>query len=133
MIALNAKTRWNDKKLKRAAEQGTYRSLGHAAASLRLIAQRSIRKSDKPAPEGQPPHTQTRRLPRSILYAVDKRAGSAVIGPSRDRIGLAGGEHEHGRVFGGRKPKHPARPFMGPALRKAAPRMPRFWRASVVG
>jgi len=132
-VTLRGRWSFRGRKLQKKVEQSNFQNIGHAAATLRMIARRSIRKRKRPAPEGEPPHTQTKRLKTSILYAVDRRRESAIIGPSYHVIGVAGAEHEHGRRFRGRRPQQDARPFMGPALKKAAPRMPRFWRASLVG
>lgn len=119
------------KKLWQAANKGSFRSLSHAAASLRRTAQRSIHKRPGPALAGTPPHTRNERLRKAILYSVDRRAGSAVIGPTRSMIGPAGAAHEHGGPFRGRD--YPARPFMGPALRATQSRLPRMWANSLRG
>ncbi|MCX7424079.1 MAG: hypothetical protein NTW96_00325, partial [Planctomycetia bacterium] len=76
-----------------------------------------------------PPSSFTGRLRKSILYAVDRSRDCAVIGPSRNLIGPAGHEHEHGgRV---RRETFVPRPFMGPALEKIRPRLARLWASSV--
>ncbi len=129
MIGFKFRCSFERQKVHHKVKQGNIRSLGHAAATIRLVAKRSIRKRKKPAPRGSPPHTHTRRLPRSILYAVDKTRQMAAIGTSRRMIGLAGAEHEHGGRW--RKESFPKRSFMFPALQKTAPRLPRRWAGSV--
>lgn len=129
MFGIRAKTRPRFKRVARRARQGTIKSLGHAGGAIRLAARRSIRKRKGPAPPGRPPHTHTRRLPRSILYAVDKRRQVVVIGPAVHLLGTAGKAHEHGGRFRGQR--YPKRPFMGPALQKVRKRLPKFWAGSV--
>jgi len=130
MIGMQARTKFDSQKVRRKAKQGSIKSLGHAAATIRLTAKRSIRKRKGPSPKGTPPHTRTKRLPSSILYCVDKTREMAVIGPSRRIVGIAGAEHEHGGRW--RQEQFPRRPFMFPALEKTAPRLPRHWAGSVM-
>ncbi|GAB6166150.1 hypothetical protein JCM19992_21500 [Thermostilla marina] len=113
----------------RKARRAGIKSLGHAGAAIRLAARRSLRKRKGSAPPGQPPHTHTRRLPKAILYAVDKRRQVVVIGPAVHLFGTAGKAHEHGGRFRGAR--YPKRPFMEPALLKVKDRLPKFWAGSV--
>lgn len=129
MIGVKARTKFDREKLRRKARQGNIKSLGHAAATIRLTARRSIRKRKGPSAKGTPPHTRTKRLPSSILYYVDKTRQMALIGPSQRIVGIAGAEHEHGGKW--RKERFPKRPFMFPALQTTAPRLPRHWAGSV--
>lgn len=122
MIGLRTKTKMAPRKVKKASDTSTFKSLGHAAASLRLIAARSIRKRKTPAKAGAIVHTQTKKLPRSIKYDVNE--DGAIIGTDKAAIGLAGEAHEHGKRFRGTP--YEARPFMRPALEKIRPRLPRF-------
>ena len=68
------KDRYLEGAIRRKAKQGCVRSLGHAAAVIRLTAKRSIRKRKRASPAGQPPHTHTKRLPSAILYCVTRPA-----------------------------------------------------------
>jgi len=129
MIGMGVRSRLDQKRVHRKARQGSIKSLGHAAAVIRLTAKRSIRKRKGPAPRGSPPHTRTKRLPSSILYVVDKTRGMALVGPSRRIVGIAGAEHEHGGRW--RRERFPRRPFMFPALEKTAPRLPKHWAGSI--
>ena len=88
--------RLDQAKLKRKASQATFRSLGHAGGAIRLTARRSIRRRKKPSGPGQPPHTQTGRLKRSIRYEVS--GDQVVIGPVNELAGRIWNLHE----FGGR-------------------------------
>lgn len=129
MFGFHVRTRDETHKVKRKAKRANIENLGHAGAALRIAAMRSIRRRKKAAPPGSPPHTQTRRLPRAIKYAVDKQRQNVVIGPDAESVGRVGGVHEHGGRYYRRR--YPPRPFMGPALEKIRPRLPRMWAASI--
>jgi len=129
MIGFKARTKFNAQELRGKTKQGCVRSLGHAAAVIRLTAKRSIRKRKRASSPGRPPHTHTKRLPSAILYRVDKTRQVALIGPSARIVGIAGAEHERGGRR--RKERFPRRPFMFPALEKTAPRLPKHWAGSV--
>lgn len=107
--------------VKDAADKATAENVGQAAGRIRKDAIASITPSDMPSPPGQPPHTHGGRnrkgkgkLPKSILFAVDKSAGDAVIGPARSKAGTVGQAHEFGGRYKGEQ--FAERPFMGPAL-----------------
>jgi hypothetical protein len=108
-----------------ALEKSNVRLVGHAAASTRKRAVESITPSDEPSAPGQPPHTRLRvsrrtgkarpgQIQRAIVYAHDKRANVAVVGPRHSVLGDAGKAHEFGGEF--RDETFDKRPFMGPAL-----------------
>jgi hypothetical protein len=97
---------WYGEAVAKKLENTTFKTIQHAAASTRLYAVRSIKRSKRPARPGEPVHTQTSRLPRAIVYAVDRQKMVAVIGPSFDKIGLVGHAHE----FGGMMPCVTAQP-----------------------
>jgi len=129
VIGYRVTTRSDVKKVIRKIRRENPRTLGHAGGYIRKVAYRSIRpRKDrtKHSPKGSPPYTHTKRLPKSILYFVDKRRDSVIIGPSHRLIGIAGAEHEHGADW--RKPMPDKRPFMQPALEKTAPKLPRQWQ-----
>lgn len=131
MVSGKAKTNFDGRKVQKAAKAGNIQSLGHAAAAVRLTARRSIKKGKRSSAPGTPPHTQTKRLPAAIKYAVDNRRGSALIGPDAAVVGDSGKAHEFGGLFRGEQ--YPRRPFMGPALEKIRPRLSDFWAGSVKG
>lgn len=130
-MSLKVKTRMDVQKTLRRIRKsrGLYKSLQHAAASLRTIAQRLLRPKKGASSAGSPPHSRTKRLKHAILYSVDRDGQSAVIGPALSKIGRVGGVHEHGGFYKGTK--YDARPFMGPALEKAKPKLPKHWAGSV--
>lgn len=129
MIGVKIQVVDDTKRVKDAAEKAAYRSLQHAAASIRKAAQESIVMSREPSPPGSPPHTRRGLLRRSIFYSATKE--SAVIGPAFSRIGTGAEPHEHGGRVRGRKEKFPQRPLMGPALVKNLGRFASSWRGAV--
>jgi len=126
---IKAKTRFDPKKLKRAAKAGAIKSLGHAGAAIRLVARRSIKKSKQPSNPGSPPNTRKGRIKNAIKYAVSADKQSVVIGPDVEVAGTSAKAHE----FGGRykREQYDKRPFMGPALEKTKERLPAMWAGSV--
>ena len=129
MIDVKVTTKKSFDKVKAKSQQGTFKSLGHAAASIRLIARRSIRRRQTAAMPGTPPNTRRGQLKRSIMYSLDKQRGVALIGPDFDVVGAAGKAHEFGGNF--RRERYPKRPFMGPALEKVKDRLPSMWAGSI--
>jgi hypothetical protein len=129
MFGTKVKTKFDKAKVANRAKAGSIKSLGHAAAALRLIARRSIRRSPGPSSPGSPPHTRAGQLKRAIVYAVDAGKTMAVIGPEAALMGKASMAHEFGGRFRGAR--YPKRAFMGPALEKLKPRLPYMWQKSV--
>ena len=129
MIAMQARTRDNTKKVLAKAKKGSIKSLGHAGATIRLTAKRSIRRRKKPSPEGRPPSTRKAQLRGAILYAVEKQNDLVAIGPERAKVGTSAAAHEHGGRY--KRQRYPKRPFMGPALETTKERLPRKWAGSV--
>jgi hypothetical protein len=129
MIVLQVKTKNSLRKLRSKAKQANITSLGHAGAAIRLAARRSIRTSSVPSSAGAPPHTRRGQLRRSILYAVNKDRGLVLVGPQFSFVGRSARAHEFGGRY--RRERFPKRPFMGPALEKLKPRLPRLWAGSI--
>ena len=129
MIGAKVRSFFDAKGVQRRTQGGSIRVLGHAAGAIRLTARRSIRRSPTASAPGTPPHTRRGLLREGILYAVEKDAACAVIGPTYEMVGTSGSAHEFGGKY--RKEDYPARPFMGPALEAIRPRLPSFWAASV--
>jgi hypothetical protein len=84
--------------LRQRSDQASLGALYKASAYLRTSARRSIRKSGRPAQPGRPPHTRLGQLKRSIVFAVDKKKLSALIGPSASLISDIAKYHEFGGV-----------------------------------
>ena len=132
MIRMRVTTRFFAKRVMSKVERANIRSLFRAAGLIRTTALRSIRKRKKdgaPSPPGQPPRTRRGRLREAILFAVDRRRQSAVIGPDRRIVGTSGAAHEFGGIFRGER--FDRRAFMGPALIKTKDRLPKMWAGSV--
>jgi hypothetical protein len=153
MARIKVRTKFDKRKLVKKAKEGSFRSLGHAAASIRLAARGSIRRSKNPSAPGRPPHTRTGVLKRSIIYAIENK-DAAYIGPAETEgwgaIAQIGEIHEFGGTnkryiakkrakFLGRMgekksmaiKRYPKRPFMRPALEKRKDRIPRHWKNSI--
>lgn len=111
----------------KAAEEGSYRSVGHAAASTRKEAVASIKTDPGPSEPGTPPHSRRGLLRRAIRFAADKE--SAVIGPVASLVGEAAEPEEFGGDYRGGE--YPERPFMGPALEAKLDRFSKEWEGSV--
>jgi phage gpG-like protein len=125
VIDIEVKTRLDVQEILRRSKRGQINSLGRASALVRTIASRSIRKKKKASSPGTPPNTQKKALKKGIVFAVEKGKDRSVIGPSHDFVGASGMAHEFGGRYG--KERYPKRPFMHPALMKAAPQLPAHW------
>jgi phage gpG-like protein len=129
MITFSIRTLWEGDAVIKKMTAATYTTLNHAAASIRLIARRSIKRGKSASSPGTPPNTRRGRLTDAIRYSVDKSKRVALVGPTESVVGEAGAAHEFGGYFRGTN--YPKRPFMGPALAQAAPRLPETWAASL--
>ncbi len=130
MFGVTVKTEDKTKAIGQAVEKTAYRNFGHAAASIAKFAKQSIKKSDEPSAEGEPPHTRRQaghNLPGAIRYKASKI--DAVIGPMASIVGEAGAAHEFGGEFRGTT--FPERPFMWPALQANLARFHRDWGGSI--
>lgn len=128
-IGMKVRTRSDIPKVLRKMRRANIENLGHAGASIRLTAKRSIKKSPEPSAPGTPPHTRRGQLPKAILYVVEKPKQRVVIGPDYMKIGRSATAHEFGGRY--RKERYRRRAFMGPALEKIRERLPRHWAGSV--
>ena len=130
MFGLTLQFEDKTQRVKDAADQSSFRNLGHAAASIRKTAIESIIVAEGPSDPGTPPHTRRRQLKRAIKYDVDHAAESALIGPEASIVGEAGAAHEFGGQFRGEE--YPERPFMEPALETNVDRFASEWAGSIV-
>ena len=87
--------------------------LRRMGAYVRRVAQSKVRQSIKPSSPGSPPHTRRGALKRGILFGVDKRRQSVLIGP------------------GYKRERYPKRPLMGPSLSESAPHLAKMWENAV--
>jgi len=131
MIGMSVKLEDFFPKVKTEVDKANFRSLGHAAASLRKAEVQSIETSDEPSEPGQPPHSRRGQLRRAIRFDVDRAKQEAVIGPRASIVGDAAAAHEFGEEFRGQD--YPERPFAKPALEKSLGRLASNWAGSIGG
>lgn len=134
MIGMSARVSFDMTKPLRQERKATLKALGHAGGYIRKVARSSIKRRTKTTRKGAslpgtPPHTKSGQLKRSILYAVDRKNASVVIGPTFSGVGTSAAAHEYGGRY--KKQRYPARPFMGPALKKSESKLPEFWKDSI--
>ena len=103
--------------------------LRRMGAYIRRIAQSKVRQSRNPSQPGEPPHTRRGALKRGILFGVDRRTGSVVVGPSIRFVGTSMQAHEFGGGY--KRERYPKRPLMGPSLRESAPHLAKMWEDAV--
>ena len=96
---------------------------------IRRVAQSKVRQSRNPSQPGEPPHTRRGALKRGILFGVDRRTGSVVVGPSIRFVGTSMQAHEFGGGY--KRERYPKRPLMGPSLRESAPHLAKMWEDAV--
>jgi len=129
VISVKVTTKNETRNLLAKARQGSFKSLGHAGAAIRLTARRSIRRRKSASPVGTPPSTRRGQLKRAIAFAVEKQQQLVVIGPQHEVVGESAKAHEFGGRY--RREQYEKRPFMGPALEKVKDRLPPLWAGSV--
>lgn len=103
--------------------------LRRMGAYIRRVAQSKVRQSRNPSQPGEPPHTRRGALKRGILFGVDRRTNSVVVGPSIRFVGTSMQAHEFGGGY--KKERYPKRPLMGPSLRESAPHLAKMWENAV--
>lgn len=105
MLGVKVKLTLTPKRVEKATDKGAYKSLRHAAFSIRKSAQESMVFQWGPSRPGSPPHAHTGRLRRSILVAQEKGKDEVVVGPSYSRVKFGGRPPwlaqmlEHGGTF----------------------------------
>ncbi len=155
MFGIQVKLTATPKRLEKATDKGTYKTLRHAAFSIRKSAIESMVFAKGPSKPGTPPHAHTGRMRRSILVAQDDN-DEVFVGASGNRV-KAGRRPEwlarmleHGGTFPIRKkrkirgrPKKddapqatrtitfPPRPFMQPALKRNLARFHHEWKGAI--
>lgn len=140
-------------KVQRAVDRARRRALSKAGAFIRQRARTSMRRRRGSSEPGSPPHAHEGSLRRLLFFAYDPSADSVVVGP----VGFRRSDAPNTLEFGGaatvtRRRTRPrsggkrvveslpggrvrieARPYMGPALRKELPNLPKSWASSVRG
>lgn len=127
MFGLTIKIEDTTKNVAKAADKAAFKNFGHAATSIRKDVISTIEKSAVASLPGTPPHTRRKLLPNAIRFDANKEG--AVIGPLFSRAGLVGQVHEFGGSYKGQD--YPERPYMLPALERAAPRFAGEWTGSI--
>jgi hypothetical protein len=137
-------------KVRRAVDRATRSALSKSGAFIRQRARTSMRRRRGSSAPGSPPHTHEGSLRRLLFFAYEPApgGGSVVVGPVGFRRSDAPNTLEFGgaatvtrrrvgrdgkRVVLSRRVRIEARPYMGPALQKELPNMPRAWAGSVRG
>jgi hypothetical protein len=134
---------FDQKKVLRAVDQAKRAVLSKAGAFIRQTARNLIRKRKGSAPPGQPPSSHEGSLRRLIYFGYDPTSDSVVVGP----VGFRNSPAPHALEFGGQtevkrrrrgkvvrsRVTIKERPFMGPALEKERPSLPKRWANSVRG
>lgn len=133
MFGVRTQLKTTPKRVQKAADKGAYRSFSHAAASIRMAARRSIKRSDTSGPPGGPVRSKRgqggglAKHKGTILYKADKEG--AVVGFTASAIDQAMQVHEHGGVRGG--VLFPQRPTMQPAMERNLARFHRKWKGAI--
>lgn len=145
MITMKMKALFFDKPaVLRAVSKAKRAALSKVGAFIRTTARHSLRRRKGAAPPGQPPHSHVGLLKRFLFFAYEPASDSVVIGPAKlnkpteaPRVLEHGGKtlverRRRGKVVRQRVTIEP-RPFMGPALEKERPKLPKRWAGSVRG
>lgn len=124
--------------------EATRKVLSRAGAYIRQVAKTSIRKRKGTSPPGKPPYSHEGSLRKLMFFSYERDTDSVVIGP----LGFRRSNALHVLEYGGwtarpkwwRSKKDASgriyirkRPYMGPALQKELPKLPKRWANSVRG
>ena len=90
---------------------------------------RKVHAGDRPSTPGTPPHSRTGALKRGILFGLERKERSVVIGPSAQFVGSSAAAHEFGGRY--RRERYPKRPLMGPSLKESVPHLAQMWRDAI--
>lgn len=126
---MNIKIEFDERRILVAVESGNLTALRRAGAYIRKAARNKVTTSSNSSTPGSSPNTRRGLLKNSLLFGVEKRIPSVVIGPAESIIGLAMTPHEYGGMY--RKRRYPKRPLMNPTLTAAIPKLPKLWEKSV--
>lgn len=125
MIKMKAHTNFDIAKVQKIRDREDYRTLGRAGAFVRSVMRRKVGRRKTPRPAGQPMASPSGLARSSIVFSVDRKSRSVVIGPLKRMFGGLGQLHEFGGVYKGRR--YPARPYSQPSLEQAQPKIDEFW------
>lgn len=128
-VEIRVRTRSDVQKVLRRARRANLDSLYRAGAYLRTVMKRTLGRRKTPRAPGKPATSPKGYASKSILFAVDSRRESVIVGPSYRRVGRVMHAHEVGGKHHGQR--FPARPFAGPSLDKARPALAPYWRGVI--
>jgi hypothetical protein len=120
---------FDERRILMLIERANVTSLRRAGAYIRKAARNKVTTSGNSSTPGSPPNTRRGLLKNSLLFGVEKRIPSVVIGPAESIIGKAMTAHEYGGMY--RTRLYPKRPLMNPTLTAAIPRLPTLWANAV--
>lgn len=126
---MNYSLEFNEKDLIAKAAKASIEVLKRMGAYVRSVARRKVRISPNPSRPNSPPHSRSGLLKKAILFGLEKRNNSVLIGPSDKLIGSSLSAHEFGGAY--KKERYPKRPLMGPSLKESLPHLSKFWRDAV--
>lgn len=126
---MKCRIEFDERRILVAVQRGGNAALRRAGAYIRKAARNKVSASDKASAPGTPPHTRTGLLKNSLLFGVEKKRQSVVIGPAESMIGTAMTAHEFGGRY--RKRRYPRRPLMKPTLEKTVSKLPSLWEKAV--
>ena len=127
---MKVRIEFDERRILACVRSGNNTALRRAGAYIRKAARNRVSTLERSSAPGSPPHSRRGLLKTSILFGVEKRASTAVIGPAETVIGTAMKAHEFGGTY--RKRRYPKRPLMGPTLERTASKLPAMWENSVI-
>ena len=119
----------DDRLVMAKASAGSLAALRRSGAYIRTSARHKVHLSPTASAPGTPPHSRRGSLKRALLFGVDKKRSTVLIGPSVKFLGSSLTAHEFGGVY--RRERYQRRPLMGPTLQQTAPKISKFWENSV--
>lgn len=126
---MNVKIEFDERRILVAVESGNLTALRRAGAYIRKAARNKVSVNSSSSIPGTPPNTRRGLLKNSLLFGVEKRIPSVVIGPAESIIGTAMTAHEYGGIY--RKRRYPKRPLMNPTLIAVVPKLPKLWEKAI--
>lgn len=135
-IGMDPSIFFNTRRVRDAVDRAKRRVLIRQGSYLRTVARHLIHRRRGASAPGNPPHSHVGLLREQLFYGYDRPAESVVVGPRVFKPNLdMPGVHEFGGTLpsrrGHRAARYPARPYMGPALERAEPKLASFWHDSV--
>ena len=140
LVSDMGRPRFDAQKVMSRVWRANVRNLGRAAALVRTIARRSLRRSKRKSNPGEPPRVHSKHpyaTLKNIRFQVDGQLQAAIVGPVKFDAAAADSipqTLEKGgtmKLPGKKQVVIQPRPFMGPAHEIAMKKYPQFWKDSV--